>query len=236
MSAPAATSARTSAGRRRRPGRRRPRPARWSATSTPVTPGTDRAAATSASAGRPASPTSTPSPAERAAQPGRRVDPQQAAAHERDPVAQPVRLVEVVGGEDDRPALSAHRLDRLADDVGRLGVERGRRLVEEDDRRLVEQRPGDRELLLHPLAERAGHVVPPLPQREEPQVSLDPRGARRRRRGRTAARRTRGWPSPYSLSYSPGVSVRMPTRARTAFGLARRRRARRPRRVPRSGR
>ena len=47
------------------------------------------------------------------------------------------------------------------------------------DRRLVEQRPGDGELLLHALAERARDVVPPVPQREEPQVALDPRRARR---------------------------------------------------------
>jgi hypothetical protein len=44
----------------------------------------------------------------------------------------------------------------------------------------VQQRTGDRELLLHALAERAGHVVAPVPQAEEPQVALDALGAHRR--------------------------------------------------------
>ena len=54
-----------------------------------------------------------------------------------------------------RPA-PAQRLDRLADDERGLGVERRGRLVEEHHRRVVQQRPGDGELLLHALAERAG--------------------------------------------------------------------------------
>ena len=180
MSAPAATSARTRSGRdrgrvgcghdepvvRRPP--RRPRPA------------TERAAATSAVGRGARQPDVHAAPGgQRPAQPGRRIDPQQPAADERHPVAQPVRLVEVVRREDDRPAGPPQRLDRLADDVGRLRVERRRRLVEEDDRRVVEQGPGDGQLLLHALAERAGDVVAPVPQREQPQVPLDPLGARR---------------------------------------------------------
>ena len=181
MSAPAATSARTSDGVDRRRVGRWLTTSRWSTDSTDATPGTDRAALASAEIGASDAfdrPTSTPWPPDRAAQPRRRIDPQQAAANERDPIAQPVRLVEVVRGEDDRPARPPQRLDRLADDERRLRVERRRRLVEEDDRRVVEQRPGDRELLLHALAERARNVVPPLPEREEPQVVLDPRCAR----------------------------------------------------------
>ena len=115
-----------------------------------------------------------------AAQAGRGVDPQEAAANERDAVAQAIGFIEVVGREDDRPPGAPELFDRLADDERRLRVERGGRFVEEDDRRVVEQRPGDGELLLHALAERAGHVVAPIPQREQAQVALDPLGSRRR--------------------------------------------------------
>ena len=74
-----------------------------------------------------------------------------------------------------RPAVAG--LDGLADDVGRLRVQGRGGLVEEDDRRIVEQGPGDRELLLHALAERAGDVVAPLPEREQAQVAFDALGA-----------------------------------------------------------
>ena len=98
---------------------------------------------------------------------------------------------------------AAQRLDGLAHDVRRLGIERRGRLVEEDDGRLVEQGTGDRQLLLHALAEVAGHVVAPVPQREEAQVVLDPLGARRRVERRRAARRSRGWPSPTASRRAP---------------------------------
>ena len=79
---------------------------------------------------------------------------------------------------------------------GGLGIERGRRLVEEDHRRVVEQRARDGELLLHALAERArprrravptGSNRPQVAARSAPRASL--------RRGRRAARRSPGWRS-----------------------------------------
>ena len=42
---------------------------------------------------------------------------------------------------------------------------------------LVEHRPGDGQLLLHALAERAGEVVATIPEVEQAQVALDPLGA-----------------------------------------------------------
>ena len=69
----------------------------------------------------------------RGPQAGRRVHPEQATADERDAVAQAVGLVEVVGGEDDRPARPPEAFDRLADDERRLRIEGRGRLVEEDD-------------------------------------------------------------------------------------------------------
>ena len=79
--------------------------------------------------------------------------------------------------QHDGPAGSAERLDRLADDERRLRVEGRGRLVEEHDRRVVQQRTGDGELLLHALAEGRRYVVASIPQREEPQVVLDALGA-----------------------------------------------------------
>ncbi|MEJ7697319.1 MAG: hypothetical protein WKF78_12040 [Candidatus Limnocylindrales bacterium] len=84
-------------------------------------------------------------------------------------------------GEDDRPAGAPEGLDRIPHDERGLGVQGRCRLVEEDDRRIVEQGTGDGQLLLHALAERAGHVVPPLPQAEQPQIVLDPLRASSRR-------------------------------------------------------
>ena len=110
------------------------------------------------------------------AQPGGRVDPHEAGPDERDAVAQPVGLVEIVRGEDDGAARRAQLLDRLADDEHGLRVERRGGFVEEHDGRIVEQGARDRELLLHALAERAGHLVPPIPQAEEPEIALDALG------------------------------------------------------------
>ena len=125
--------------------------------------------------------TSTPRAPSVAAQLGRRVDPQQRRRGRTRPgrtAGRPRRGCGWPGRSSDPDR--RRRLDRLADDERRLRVERRGRLVEEDDRRLVEQRAGDRELLLHALAERAGRVVAPLPEREQPQVALDPLGPRRR--------------------------------------------------------
>jgi hypothetical protein len=79
--------------------------------------------------------------------------------------------------QHNRPPRPTERFDRLADDEGRLRVKRRGGLVEEHDRGVVEQGARDRQLLLHALAERAGHIVAPIPQVEETQVALDPLGA-----------------------------------------------------------
>jgi hypothetical protein len=57
-----------------------------------------------------------------------------------DPVGQPLRLVEVVGGEQDRLAQPAEVLDRRPAAQAGLGVEPGGRLVEEDEVRIARQR------------------------------------------------------------------------------------------------
>ena len=72
-----------------------------------------------------------------------------AVAHDHDPVGQRERLLLVVGdvhGGD--PELALDRPDLLAQDDPDLGVERGQRLVEEEDLRLDGERPGQRDALL----------------------------------------------------------------------------------------
>jgi hypothetical protein len=53
-----------------------------------------------------------------------------------------------VRGEEDRHPALAQRDDQLVDFAGRHGIEARGRLVEEQNRRVVEQRPGEG----HPLA------------------------------------------------------------------------------------
>ena len=67
---------------------------------------------------------------------------------DRDPVAQPLRVVQDVRREDDALA-TAPRLDHeVADLPGGEDVEVGGGLVEHQDRRVVDDGPRDRDLLL----------------------------------------------------------------------------------------
>jgi hypothetical protein len=65
-----------------------------------------------------------------------------AVAQDRHPVGQPLRLVQVVGGEQDGLAERAQVLDRAPAAAARLGIETGRRLVEEDQVRVAREREG----------------------------------------------------------------------------------------------
>ena len=84
---------------------------------------------------------------------------QQRAAHDPDPVAQPLRLVEVVGAHHDRAPRSRSVATKSRIVLAADGSSAARRLVEVDHLRLVEQRAGDRDLLAHPLAEAADLAV-----------------------------------------------------------------------------
>src|SRR3989442_1248038 len=64
--------------------------------------------------------------------------------------------------------------------IPRFGVEGRGRLVEEDYRGLMQQRPRDREFLAHALRERADRLVPAIPELEKMQISLDLRVRLRR--------------------------------------------------------
>ena len=108
-----------------------------------------------------------------ASQPRGRVDQQQRAAHDADPVAEPLRLVEIVGADHDRAPGVAQRGDEVADHLGGRRVERAGRLVEVDHLGLVEQRPRDGDLLAHPLAEAADPPVALVGQADDAEVSVD---------------------------------------------------------------
>jgi len=80
---------------------------------------------------------------ELAAQRLRRVHRDESLAKDADPVAQTLGFIQVVGADEDRAALPTQRLDEIAHRLGSFGIQPAGRLVQEEDRRLVEQRAGD---------------------------------------------------------------------------------------------
>jgi hypothetical protein len=68
---------------------------------------------------------------------------------DREAVAQRVGLLEVVGGEEDRRPQLAELPDLLPHARPRLGIEAGRRLVEEQDLRPVDDPEADVEPAAH---------------------------------------------------------------------------------------
>src|SRR5207237_1272241 len=90
-------------------------------------------------------------------------DAKDAMAKESDAVAEPVRLIKVVRAQEDRPPFAAQRDDELADRLGGVGVQAGRRFVEKEDARLVQRRARDGHLLLHAARESHHGLSPPPP-------------------------------------------------------------------------
>ena len=81
---------------------------------------------------------------------GRALDHDPAAVDDRELRGEPVGLLEVVGGEQDRhPLLGGEPLDLPPHLGSRLGIEARRRLVEEQHVRAVEQSHGDVQAALH---------------------------------------------------------------------------------------
>ena len=94
--------------------------------------------------------------------------------HDDEPVAELLGLVHVVGRQDERHAALLEPVEAVPEQVAGLRVEAGRRLVEQQQVRLVDQRPGDRQAPLHAARQR-----------------LDLRRSRARSAGRTRAARRR---------------------------------------------
>src|SRR5262245_822826 len=96
--------------------------------------------------------------------------------HDRDPVALALRLLHLVRGDEDRrPGLLAQELEPLPDQPSRGRVEADRRLVEEQDGGVLEQRRRDLEPAQHPAGERASEPVEKRAELHRFDGLLDPR-------------------------------------------------------------
>ena len=84
--------------------------------------------------------------------------------HDDEPVAELLGLVHVVGRQDERHATLLQAVEAVPEQVAGLRIEAGRRLVEEEQVRLVDQRPGDRQAPLHPAGQRLDLVARALGQ------------------------------------------------------------------------
>ena len=96
---------------------------------------------------------------------------------DRDPLAQLVGLGHVVGREQDRPAgrrRAFQSSDELADGAGGGDVEAERRLVEEQDPRVVEQAAGEVHLLALAGGQRADALQALLVQADRLDQLVDP--------------------------------------------------------------
>src|SRR5688572_11424863 len=69
--------------------------------------------------------------------------------HDREPLAEPLRLLHEVRSEDQRLAFGRQPAHALPDEVARLRIEPGGRLVEEEKLRIVDERARERETPLH---------------------------------------------------------------------------------------
>ena len=156
---------------------------------------------------------------------GRALGEDAAVLDDRDAVAERLRLVEVVRRQQDRLAELLQAADRLPGGAPRGRVEAGRRLVEEDQLRVADER--QREVQAPQLAagQRARAGVRPAPRARRSAAPRRDRAARGRGRpsGATASR-TSMW------RYMPQLWSTMPTRSRSVARRARRDRGRAPRR------
>ena len=94
--------------------------------------------------------------------------------HHHEVVAQLLRLVHVVGGDDERRPAALQLVEPLPEEVPRLRVEAGGRLVEDDELRLVDERAGDREAPLHAAGQRLDLVLRALVELDELEQLVGP--------------------------------------------------------------
>jgi hypothetical protein len=100
---------------------------------------------------------------------------------DREPVTEEVGLLHVVGREEDGLAVTMKLTEHIPERDAALGVETRGRFVEEADRRLVHDRPGDHEPLCHPTRELEHGNLRAVGETEllEQAVGLVARSARR---------------------------------------------------------
>ena len=98
---------------------------------------------------------------------GRRADRDDLAfVDDRDAVAEPLGLLDIVRGQQDGALLVAKGADERVDLVTRLRVETARRLIQEQELRIVDQREREREALLLPAGKPGIVLVAPVPKLE----------------------------------------------------------------------
>jgi hypothetical protein len=100
-------------------------------------------------------------------------DRAQGGVQDRDAVAQAFGLLEAMGGEEDRHAAPAELVDQLVDLAGGDRVQAGGRLVQEQQLRVAEQRPGQGDPLAEPFGQGAAGIVGPVGQVDGPQRAAD---------------------------------------------------------------
>jgi hypothetical protein len=92
-----------------------------------------------------------------------------------DPVAQPLGLLHVVGGVEDRHALLLERLDPRQDGVPALWVDPDGRLVEDEQTRLVEEADPDVQASFHPAGVGVGPLLGSVAQLDQVEDLVDAR-------------------------------------------------------------
>src|SRR5689334_21645719 len=97
---------------------------------------------------------------------------------DRDAIAEPLGLVHIVGREQDRAARGLELLDEVPDLAARLWIEPRRRLVEEEQIRVADDRAGDGQSLLLPAGQLTNPAVTLLVELDESNDVVD-RSARR---------------------------------------------------------
>ena len=119
---------------------------------------------------------------------GGRVDGERlAVVDDRDPLAQDVRLLHVVRREERRLAGAVEVFEDAPEVDARLRVDAGRRLVEEEHLRLVDERAGDHQPLREAAGELEDHRAGAVGERELLEQLVRPRAGLRARHAEEAA-------------------------------------------------
>ncbi len=107
--------------------------------------------------------------------------------HDRKPLAQALRFFHEMRGEDERLAFGRQPAHALPDEVARLRIEPGGRLVEEKELRVVDERAREREPAFHAARERIDLRAPATRETGELEQRRDARLDLARRHAEVAA-------------------------------------------------
>ena len=121
---------------------------------------------------------------------------QLAVVDDREPVTQLIGLFHVVRREEDGLAVGVQLAEDLPEGDATLRVEAGGRLVEEEDRGPVHDRPGHHEPLSHAAGERRAPATSPGRRGGTARPAWWPRASRLRPSCRRSGRGSRGSPTP----------------------------------------